>query len=331
MNPKRSESFKRIHKGLKLLIVFALAFTMGFAFISCEKSDSLPTPSDEVKAEIEQYQADADENGMTVIDMDDNPYFLQKQEGTKYAKAESITYYSKVAGKERKAMVLLPSNYDPDKEYPVLYLLHGLGGSHRTWLNKDADIIIQNVHYYEGAPEMITVFPNCAVNAEDLDAEASRENFEKVITGFNMAPEDITGSLMPYIEENYSVKKGKENTAIAGNSMGGRNSLYIAFTNQDKFDYIGAFSSAKIIKTDTIQSRMEGLLDDFVIDPKSGGFEQILVCVGKQDNVCGAVSYDIKERLEQKDIPFIFYDMDGGHSNAIWQNALYNYMKLIFR
>ena len=60
-------------------------------------------------------------------------------------------------------MIFLPADYDEDKEYPVLYLLHGLDGSHRTWRNKSADIILQNLYYFDDVPEMFVVCPNCEV------------------------------------------------------------------------------------------------------------------------------------------------------------------------
>ena len=64
-------------------------------------------------------------------------------------------------------MVFLPADYREDKEYPVLYLLHGYGGSHRTWHNKEADVILQNLYYFENVPEMIVVCPNSNINENE--------------------------------------------------------------------------------------------------------------------------------------------------------------------
>ena len=47
---------------------------------------------------------------------------------------DTITYNSKTVGAERKAVVYLPPGYTTDKEYPVLYLLHGIGGDEFEWL-----------------------------------------------------------------------------------------------------------------------------------------------------------------------------------------------------
>ena len=136
---------------------------------------------------------------------------------------------------------------------------------------------------------------------------------------------------MPYIEDKYSVKTGKENTAIAGNSMGGRESLYIAFNHQDKFDYIGLFSSAGVLKTGKVGGGITPLLDELVIDERYGGFEYIFLNVGREDNVCGRVTYEIHDYMNEHGIEHVFYDTDGGHENKVWQNALYNFCKNIFK
>ena len=131
------------------------------------------------------------------MDLSENPYYMTEQPGYEYSEPETITYPSGITGTERHAMVLLPADYDEDEEYPVLYLLHGMGGSHRTWRNKDAHIIIQNLHYFYGVPEMITVFANSCVNEEESTEDLSLEDTVKAFDG---TADDLVGSLMPYIE-----------------------------------------------------------------------------------------------------------------------------------
>src|SRR5690625_3602512 len=80
---------------------------------------------------------------------------MKKQPGLGYNKPEALTYYSHITKTERHATVFLPFGYTKDKKYPVLYLFHGLNGSHRSWKNKSADVILQNLYYSSKAPEMI--------------------------------------------------------------------------------------------------------------------------------------------------------------------------------
>ena len=212
-------------------------------------------------------------------------------------------------------MVFLPAGYDKNKSYPVLYLLHGYGGRHSTWRNKNAHIIIQNLIYFEDVPEMIVVCPDCVVSA---DENARDENFYETIQYFDLAEKEIVDNLMPYIEDHFNVLTGRENTAIAGNSMGGRNSLAIGFRHQDKFGYIGERYSGGI----------PALLDELKLD--SSQFEFLMLSVGKSDNVCGDVTYALHEYMTGHGINHVFYDVDGEHENKVWQNSLYNFCKNIF-
>lgn len=279
-------------------------------------------------AEVEAEKAKLVPNEDNIVQEMEDPYFIKKQWGYSYPNPENITYASKVTGTLRHATVLLPAGYSEDKEYPVLYLIHGIGGSNRTWVNKKADIIMQNLYYFEGVPEMIVVCTNNNVNVFESTTGLS---FREAVPFYDLIGEDLISSLMPYIEDKYSVKTGKENTAIAGNSMGGRESLYIAFNHQDKFDYIGLFSSAGVLKTGKVGGGITPLLDELVIDERYGGFEYIFLNVGREDNVCGRVTYEIHDYMIEHGIEHVFYDTDGEHENKVWQNALYNFCKNIFK
>ena len=240
----------------------------------------------------------------------------------------TITYFSEVTGTMRHAGVLLPVDYKAEKEYPVLYLIHGLDGSHRTWGNKDGHIILQNLSYFYDVPEMIAVFPNCAVNeTEDTDDLSLKDKIE----AYDRTEEELVTSLMPYINSHYSVKSGRDNTAVAGNSMGGRNALNAAFKHPGLFGYVGAFSSAYVLNDSSSGSVMPALIDQFEIDPSAGAFRSVMVCVGKQDDVCGWESYRIHENMTENGVDHIFYDMEGGHEDSVWQNALYNFGRTLFQ
>ena len=137
---------------------------------------------------------------------------------------------------------------------------------------------------------------------------------------------------MPYINSHYSVKPGRENTAVAGNSMGGRNALNTAFRHPELFGYVGAFSSARVLgdPDSSGQSAMAPLIREFTVDPSAGNFEMLMLCVGRQDDVCGAETYRIHENMTENGVEHIFYDMEGGHQNTVWQNALYNFGLRLF-
>jgi len=307
----------------KKLAIFILA---AIAVIGAAMIPACGAYKQKVKEKIQNYEQETNKDGIAV-DMSENPYFMKKQPGYSYRSPDTITYHSDITGTDRHAMIFLPADYDEEQQYPVLYLLHGLDGSHRTWRNKSADIILQNLYYFDDVPEMIVVCANSAVNEEEDTDDL--EIKEKIYT-YDLTGKDLVENLMPYINSHYPVKTGRENTAIAGNSMGGRNTMYTAFTYPELFGYVGAFSSAGVLADNTYSGIMHPLLDDLTIPEEVGDFKLLMLCVGRTDDVCGSVTYRLHDIMTEKGISHIFYDVEGGHQNTVWQNALYNFAKKLF-
>lgn len=254
--------------------------------------------------------------------------FMEKQEGKDYRDPQMVTYHSGITGTDRQAMVFLPADYNEKSTYPVLYLLHGMGGSYVTWNNKNASVILQNLYNEHKAKEMIVVCVDSNVNPESYTDE---DNLSELITAYDKTGDDLIGFLKPYIEAHFPVKKGRMNTAIAGYSMGGRNAIAIAFAHQELFGYLGAFSPENVVKEMKINTQYTPVIDNLAIQKGTGGFRLFLLVVGNRDDDCGYVSYDLEEYLQEKSIDHIFYDMDGGHENSVWQNALYNFSRYLFQ
>lgn len=312
------------------VIAFAFAVILLASFPVSLSSCSKTLDKEEeksVKNEVLSYNQVLNDDGIAV-DMEDNPYFMQEMPGYSYPEPEAIEYYSGVTDTERHAMILLPENYDENKEYPVLYLLHGLGGSHRTWRNKGAHVIIRNLNYFWDVPDFITVFPNSELNAEE---NADDLDIHTKVSLYDKTEEDLVNYLMPYINSHYAVKPGRENTAIAGNSMGGRNTLNTAFKHQELFSYVGAFSAAYVLKSEGYHSILPPLIDNFAMDDGVDDFKLVMLCVGRSDEVCGEETYVIHDNMTQNGVEHIFYDVEGGHANKVWQNALYNFGMRLFR
>ncbi len=278
----------------------------------------------EFQQAAKDYVQEVNEDDIAV-DLSENPYFMTKIPGFQYASAERISYQSKVTNTTKHARILLPVDYDESKEYPVLYLLHGWGGSDKTWLNKDADIIIQNTFYLNDVPEMIVVFPNSCVNEEE---DVDDMSFIEASHVYDLTAEEIMTSLMPYVNEYYSTMTDRDHTAVAGYSLGGKESLYTAFTNQDIFGYVGAFSAVSPIPDSEFESYAP-TLEDLIIDETYGGFHYVLINVGIDDPYIRG-TYIIEDELVANDIPHTYYEMEGEHENSVWQNALYNFLRHIF-
>ncbi len=321
INKRWGSMQKKIYSSIVVVLLIAVIAILQIDDV--RKADSRKA----VEQEIAQYNNELDENG--IVKETPNPYFIEEQPGYKYNEPQTIRYYSGITDSMRHAMVYLPADYDESKSYPVLYLLHGYGGSHRTWKNKKADIILQNLYYFENVPEMIVVCPNSNVNkkesVDDLD-------FLEGAKAFDYTAEEVVNYLMPYINTHYSVKHGRENTAVAGNSMGGRNSLALAYKYPQLFDYVGAFSSATAVEAANDTSFWDAPLQDLdLAENTQNPFSLLLLAVGKSDDVCGEVTYELNDYMNEKGIDHIFYDTKGGHQTVVWQNALYNFAKKLFK
>lgn len=272
------------------------------------------------------YEQETENDGIA-YDLDGNRYFDSELKGYGYGTVESITYHSDVTGGDRHARVWLPEGYDGNERFPVLYLLHGMDGDENSWLRKDADIILENLHYLNGAPEMVVVFPNCNVNAGEDIAKCS---WPEIVDTFDLVGQDITDNLMPYVNEHYKVLTDKNNTAIAGNSLGGREALMTAFTHQEIFGYIGAFSTiTPLADASSEYPKAKLAMKEFSIDENSDGFRLIMMNVGDKDPYIEN-SYNVDRSLSDAGIDHIFYVMDGRHNDRVWRNSIYNFGRLIF-
>src|SRR5690606_258149 len=139
----------------------------------------------------------------------------------------------------------------------VLYLLHGIGGDEKEWLNgANPQVILDNLYANKKIEPMIVVMPNGRAMKDD---RAVGNIFDSTkIQAFATFEKDLLNDLIPHIEKNYPVRKDRENRAIAGLSMGGGQSLNFGLGNLDKFAWVGGFSSAPNTK----------LPNELVPDPK---------------------------------------------------------------
>ncbi len=146
-------------------------------------------------------------------------------------------------GVRRRALIYTPTAYSKNKKYPVLYLLHGIGGDEFEWLKGGHPQVILDNLYGQGKVEpMIVVMPNGRAMKDD---RAVGNIFDTAkVQAFETFEKDLLNDLSPHIEKHYPVYTNREHRAIAGLSMGGGQALNFGLGNLDKFAWIGAFSVA---------------------------------------------------------------------------------------
>lgn len=238
-----------------------------------------------------------------------------------HGKIDTIYYYSKTVGIKRRALVYTPPGYSNDHKYPVLYLLHGIGGDEFEWLhNGHPQMILDNLYAEKKSEPMIVVLPNGRAMKDDRAVGNIYERSK--IAAFANFEKDLISDLIPYIDTHYSDYTDPDHRAIAGLSMGGGQALNFGLGNLDQFAWIGAFSAAPNTK------RPEELLPD---PAKARRLIKLLwISCGDSDRLI-TFSKRTHDYLSQHDVPHIYYIEPGVHEFKVWKNGLYMFSQLIFK
>jgi len=261
-----------------------------------------------------------------VLGPDDKPAFPaapvgfdQVQANIPHGKIDSVTYHSESVGNDRRMLVYTPPGYSPSKTYPVLYLLHGIGGDEKEWYDHGApNVILDNLYAQKKLVPMIVVLPNGRASKDDR----AKGNVYATAPAFAVFDKDLLGSIIPYIESHYPVKKDRMDRALAGLSMGGGQSLDFGLANLDSFAWVGGFSSAP----NTFAP------EKLVPDPAAvkQKLKLLWVSVGDQDGLI-TVSRGVHQYLKQNNVPHIWHVDSGKHEWSVWKNDLYLFSQLIFK
>ncbi len=239
-----------------------------------------------------------------------------------HGKMDTIDYESKVSGGPRKMVIYTPPAYSKDKKYPVLYLLHGIGGDHNEWPKGGVpNNILDNLIAEKKAVPMIIVMPNGRSTGEGPAGKGGKGgNAFQVFGNFD---KNLLGDIIPYVEANYSVKNDRENRALAGLSMGGGQSLNFGLANLDTFAWVGGFSSAPNTKTPA------SLIEDY--DDAAKKLSLLWISCGDQDGLI-KISKGVHDLLAEKKVPHIYSVVPGGkHDFKEWKNDLYYFVQRLFQ
>jgi len=245
--------------------------------------------------------------------------FDAKRDGIERGKMETLEYESKVSGGKRKMAVYTPPGYAKAKKYPVLYLLHGIGGDHNEWPKGGVpNIILDNLIADKKAVPMIIAMPNGRASGGPSNNKAVN-----AMQDFGAFDKNLLGDVIPYIETNYSVQADREHRALAGLSMGGGQSLNFGLSNLDTFAWVGGFSSAPNTK------QPASLIKDHAEAAKK--LKLLYVACGDKDSLF-KISQGVHNMLEEKKVPHIWNVIPGGqHDFNVWKNDLYVFSQMIFK
>jgi enterochelin esterase family protein len=241
-------------------------------------------------------------------------------------------YFSKTTGTWRSINIYTPPGYDKSvrKKYPVLYIQHGGGEDERGWaVQGKTDIILDNLIAEGKAIPMLVVIPNGNVSKPGTRAGGYNDEAMAVYK------EEITGSIIPFIESNFRVKPGAENRAVAGLSMGGGQAFYTGLRNTDIFTGIGVFSTGLfggISQTGgssfDVEKTIPGILTNS--DSFNKKLRLFYISVGEQDPRIEPTK-KLVQTFNEKGLRVTFASFPGAHEWQVWRKSLHDFAQKLFK
>jgi len=248
------------------------------------------------------------------------PGFDARRDGIERGKVEAAEYDSKTVGVKRKMTIYTPPGYSKDVNYPVLYLLHGIGDNETGWKIKgSADVILDNLYTDKKLVPMIVVMPNGRASADPPPANPFEGNPFEAYAAFG---DELLKDVIPYIESHYAVQADREHRALAGLSMGGGQSLNFGLKYLGTFAWVGGFSSAP----NTQQA------ESLITDPANAAKQLRLLWLscGDRDGLMN-ISKSFHDALEGMKVPHVWQVDSGGHEWPVWKKDLCIFSQMLFR
>ena len=245
-----------------------------------------------------------------------------------------VWYDSPTLGTDRRMTVYTPAGYaeHPDRRYPVLYLLHGMGGDENAWSELGrATQILDNLIAQGKAEPMIVVMTNGNVDMDAAPGESSwglKQPTTQLPHTMDGRFEEHFPDVVAYVDSNYRTLADKHHRAIAGLSMGGFHSLHISKEWPGMFDYVGLFSAAILPRNGAspVYADMEQkLATQFAQRPAL-----YWIAIGSDDFLYKA-NADFRQTLDAHGYPYTYYESTGGHMWRNWRHYLSRFLPQLFR
>ncbi|MBQ6761846.1 MAG: esterase [Bacteroidales bacterium] len=245
-----------------------------------------------------------------------------------------VWYHSDKQGFDRRLTVYTPAGYETSKaKYPVLYVLHGIGGDEDAWVTQGrATQILDNLIARGEAKPMIVVFTNGNISQEAAPLENS--------TGYTRPtmslPQTMEGTfetafpeIVKFIDSRYRTLAKKQSRAICGLSMGGFHTLNISLNYPDLFNYSGMFSAAIGVTDPSISPMYQDferkLAAYFAKKPAL-----LWIGIGRTDFLIQS-NNEFRAKLDAAGYPYQYMETDGGHIWRNWRIYLSEFVPLLFK
>lgn len=231
-------------------------------------------------------------------------------------------YYSSTTKVDRRCNVYLPEAFDANRKYPILYVMHGIGGTEDEWLQNGSpkELLDELIESKKIAP-MIAVFPNGrAMDPDSVPQDVYGEVSQAAFANFE---NDLLKDLIPFIESKYPVYADRAHRGICGLSMGGGQSLNIGLGHPDLFSCVGAFSPAPNTNTGKFALGKFG--------PGNAANEPLIyILCGDSDGLL-FVSQNAHAFLGERKVRHVYKTMPGAHDWNVWKAGLREFVAKAFK
>ena len=259
---------------------------------------------------------------------------LYKVQNVPHGSLSKVWYHSEKLNADRRITVYTPAGYETNgQKYPVLYLLHGMGGDEDSWstLGRAAQIL-DNLIAQGKAKPMIAVMTN---GNSDLQAAWGKSPTGYVTPTIELPKttdgsfEDAFPEVVTFVDKAYRTIAKKESRAIAGLSMGGFHSMQISKEYPTLFNYIGLFSAS---------ARFKGRKDSHIYENCEAKIKTQFaqkpalywIAIGKDDFLYEE-NQKFRSFLDANGFQYTYVESEGGHIWRNWRNYLCQFLTLIFK
>lgn len=244
-----------------------------------------------------------------------------------------VWYHSDFLNMDRRLTIYTPAGYEMSKKrYPVLYLLHGMGGDENAWSELGrATQIFDNLIAQGKMEPTIVVMTNGNSSQQAAPGETSQNLVQPQFVLPNKGGdfELHFPEVVKFIDKAYRTKARKEYRAIAGLSMGGLHSLSIAKHFPDMFDYIGLFSAA-INPRDNADSPVYQDFESKLCNQFSKRLKLYWIGIGQTDFLYEE-NMEFRKMLDKNNCKYIWFETSDGHIWRNWRIYLTEFAPLLFK
>lgn len=245
----------------------------------------------------------------------------------KAQRVDTIAIFSPAMQREINNVVILPEGYEQATELPVLYLLHGYGGNHKTWLD-----IKPNLPELASRYGMIIVCPDGSRASWYVD---SRVNPDSQYESY------ISSELIAFVDSVYPTRRDPSGRAITGLSMGGFGAMWNAINHQDVFGSVGSTSGGVDVRPFPGSWEMTKIFGEYAENPEVWDAHAIVNILHKirpglniiidcgTDDFFFPVNTTLHDTLLYRNIKHDFITRPGAHNAPYWNNSI-DYQLLFF-